>query len=188
MIPRILIAALAFGLTTSTAQAQWRYEFRGSHTDGDSQQNFDFSFDLIRSDPITAAFSGMGENCSVLPAVVGTQEWSCDGQGFDPNGFETGFNLIDFKYRYTDPTNGDGSGGWFYFFDANAFTQAGTYLAKRDYLTGGDDGQSGYSSAGDATLTVFNDATVVPEPTTWLLLASGLVAVGFIQRRRQRHC
>ncbi len=109
-----------------------------------------------------------------------------DGKGFDAEQIAAGLQLSIWKVLFgklIDVNENQREG----FYEAYELIY-GDYMANKEYL-------EGLSSLGNGFITALNDgrqdqiykATPTPEPTTMLLMGTGLLGLGVVSRRKMKN-
>ena len=154
--------------------------------------NFSYSFDPANTGngeavTVTGSFDGVEVGdviSSITNASLAINGTAFGGPltigGFNSSTGEISSNAVisadlgKSNFIFTDSTQNQ---NLFWVADSTAFA------VKYDLLDANNNGTIGFESATNAHWTL--TAAAVPEPATYLMLACGLAAVGFVARRRQ---
>ena len=156
--------------------------------------NFSYSFDPANTGngeavTITGTFDGVAVGdliSSITNASLFVNGTAFSGPltigGFNSSTGEVSSNAVisadlgKSNFIFTDSTSSPNN--LFWVADGSAFA------VKYDLLDANNNGTIGFEDATSAHWTV--TAAAVPEPATYLLMAGGLAAVGFVSRRRRQ--
>lgn len=173
-IAGLTVAALA---AAPSHAATYEVSFSGANWALGVGGTYGGQFTVQTDTPITTAGSFAVTNCSVSgPGAVANSLICPTMQRFDPNGYNTGYSLIEVRVE-----NGNGgSNQGLLFFESGSFTTNGVYPIFTGTITDPNGGFYGnFASVG--TLTV----SAVPEPKSLLMLLAGATWLACIARRRR---
>lgn len=175
----LIVAGLIVAAVTATPSHAATYEvsFSGATWALGAGGTYGGQFTVQTDTPITTAGSFAVSSCSVSgPGAVANSLICPTTQRFDPNGYNTGYSLIEVRVE-------NGSGGsnqGLLFFESGSFTTNGVYPIFTGTITDPNGGLYGnFASVG--TLT----ASAVPEPESLIMLLAGVTCLACIARRRR---
>lgn len=180
--PIACLAGAAALLAPAAASAATTYDFAGSFNADTDNDGTDETYNWLFSFTVPAFLTSLTQVTPSSCSISGSFYTCAATQTVDPYG-ETFPSTGGVPFLGFNVDNIDGSGGRssFYFFAANAFSQAGTYTAENP------PSGSGFGNAGPAILTLRDQAGAVPEPATWAMMIAGFGMIGASVRQRRRH-
>jgi hypothetical protein len=174
IVAGLTVAALA---ATPSHAATYEVSYSGATWALGVGGTYGGQFTVQTDTPITTAGSFAVSSCSVSgPGAVANSLICPTVQYFDPNGYNTGYSLIEVRVE-----NGNGgSNQGLLFFESGSFTTNGVYPIFTGTITDPNGGLYG-NFAAVGTLTV----SAVPEPKSLVMLLAGVTGFAFITRRRR---